>query len=953
MMASALSTCGAEYERNPNLEYGQMGGLARAFRAVLKDALFILLVLFAATAQAEEQAASKVLADFEDGTGGIFNKVTGKIGLSRHLERKAFTLGPGQGLAAVRPYTDWPAFNFLKIDSFNPSDEPVVIHACFKDDSDPHDYFSWVNRYMSVRPGRSTLVLYLSELQRGEGSPKDTIDQRPFHWDKVKWFGLNSYRGLVELDNIRLVRIDIVPPVGVLAFDFGPTGAPFFPGTTSVTPQTEYSDHTGYGWSRKGQMQATRRPHPPDIFVGTWIGGDDSTFSVKVPNGRVHVWVVWEDPGLMDFYQNFTYRRILANGRVVLEETMNGQQFLDRYFHFSEKEDYPGDDIYKEYVEWRFAPLTFEVDVTNGRLDLTLEGSSVFAATVNGVIVYPGDKKMEAEAFIADLNRRRREAFYNVWNEWFPKRGSLKGEANGPPYIVYRGDVSKDIEIFDTPKSEEILSPQQNFEITVARDQSEAFSFAVYASKDLPQLKVTVSDFMSDEGKVLPADAFEVRVERYKFKRIGFGGAGVYGVRPWVLVDGTTTSAKAGTNRRYWITLRVPKDQPAGTYRGKVTLSGSASFSVAAVVRVLPFELPNADMGLGMFTIGRTAPLEAFYPENRARNEADREASLRAARESGMTQVVVEGIRFLGFEQGKAKYDFSEMKANVEKARRLDFTVIDPVFELPDESNIYRQALEDRGDLAKKYGFASSDDLVKELFGAAIRGCRANGLPDPYWIYADETPDTVASVYVALHRRMRDLAGAKSFLCWSPRGEPTNQLLDVTSLCSLNLATERHIKRALAAGNVVDLNNQGGNRWAYGLYIWKAREVGIRGYQQYTWMQIGGDPYYPLDSWEDEGGVSFPDRQGSLRPTAMLARIRSGINDYRYTLALKRAIERAKSGTEGQKRAAAEADAYLHSVLDKLQFVDTQQSRVAQMTEAGLNQYRSKVQDYLVRLMGH
>ncbi len=930
-----------------------MGRLARTFQAVLKDALFVWLVLFATTAQAEKHAASKVIADFEDGTGGIFNKVAGKIGLSPHLDKKAFTLGPGQGLAAVRPDIDWTAFNFLKIDSFNSTDEPVVIHACFKDDSDPHNYFSWVNRYVSVRPGRSTLVLYLPELQRGEGSPKDMIDQRPFHWDRVEWFGLNSYWGLVELDNIRLVRIDIVPPAGVLAFDFGPEGSLVFPGTMSVSPQTEYTNQTGFGWSRKGQILAMRRTHPPDIFVGTWIGCKDSTFSVNVPNGRVHVWVMWEDPGLMDYYQNFTYRRVLANGRVALEETMNGQQFLDRYFHFSEREDHPSDDIYKEYVEWRFAPRTFEVDVTNGRLDLTLEGSNLFATTINGLIVYPDDKKMEAEGFIADLNRRRREAFYNVWNELIPKRGTLNADTNAPPCIVYRCDVSKDIQIYDTPNSEEILSPDKEVEITAAREQSEVFSFAVYALKDLPQLKATVSDFASDEGKVLPADAFEVRVERYKFKRIGFGGAGVYGVRPWVHVDGTKTSAKAGTNRRYWITLRVPKNQMAGTYRGTVTVSGSASFSVAAVVRVLPFELPDADMGLGMFTIGRTAPLQALYSENRARNEADHEASLRAARDIGMTQVMVEGIKFLGFEDSKAKYDFSEMKTNVEKARKLGFTVIDPVFDLLEETNIYRQALEDRGDLAKKYGFASSDDLVKELFGAAIHGCRENGLPDPYWIFGDEPPDSVAPVYVAYHGRMRDLAGAKSFLCWSPRGEPTNQLLDVTSLCSLNLATKQQIKRALAAGNVVDLNNQGGNRWAYGIYIWKAHEAGIRGYQQYTWMQIGGDPYYPLDSWEDEGGVSFPDRHGSLRPTAVLARIRNGINDYRYTLILKRAIERAKNGTEGQKRAAAEADAYLHSVLDKLQFVDTQQSRVPQMSEAELNQYRSKVQDCLVRLMGH
>lgn len=929
-----------------------MGRLGGDWPALLSAAFFLAVVLFAGTAHAQKPAASKMLADFEDGTGGVFNAVTGTIAPSRNLEGKSFALRRGQGLIADRPAVNWPDFNHLKIDAFNAGDQPAGIHVCFKDDSSPHPYYSWVNCYVSVKPGRSTIVLYLPELTRGEGSPKDLIDPRPFHWDKVEYFALNPYQGEVEIDNVRVERIDVTPPAGVLAFDFGPAGSPVFLGTTGVTPDTEYSDQSGFGWSRKGQMQAMRRIHPPDLFVGTWIGGNDSTFSVKVPNGKVHVWLMWDDPGLAEFYQNFTYRRILVNGKSVLQESMNGQQFLDRYFRFSETEEYPGDDIYKEYVQWRFVPHTFEVDVTAGRLDLTLEGSSLFAATVNGLVVYPDARKKEASEFIADLDSRRREAFYNYWHERLPSRPAATAVAGQAPYVAYRCDVARDIQIYDAPRPEDVLKPDTKFEVTAARDRYEPFSFAVYAVKDLPQLKASVSDFRSADGKVLPASALDVRVERYKFKRFGFGGGGVYGVRPWLLVDGATTSAKAGTNRRYWVTVHVPKDQPAGTYTGTVAISGAASFTVAASVRVLPFGLPDADMGLGMFTIGWTAPLKAFYPENQARNEADRQASLGAAREVGMTQVLVEGTKFLGFENGKAQYDFSEMKANVERARKLGFTVIDPWLLLMDETNIYQEALQDKGELARKYGFAGSDDLVKELFGAAVRGSRANGLPDPYWLFADETPDSVAPVYVEMHRRMRDLAGAKSFLCWSPEGEPTQQLLDVTSLCSLNVATMEHIRRALDHGNVVDLNNQGSNRWAFGLYMWKAHQAGIRGYQQYTWMQCGVDPYYALDGWEDEKGAIYPDPQGNLRPTAVLTRIRAGIDDYRYTLALTRAVEQARNGTLAQMKVAAEADAYLHSVLDKLSFTDTRRSRAPQMTEAQLRAYRVKVQDYLVQLAG-
>ena len=102
--------------------------------------------------------------------------------------------------------------------------------------------------------------------------------------------------------------------------------------------------------------------------------------------------------------------------------------------------------------------------------------------------------------------------------------------------------------------------------------------------------------------------------------------------------------------------------------------------------------------------------------------------------------------------------------------------------------------------------------------------------------------------------------------------------------------------------------------------------------------------YYPLDSYEDDGGHVYPDRAGNLRPVVDLERIREGIDDYRYTLALTRAIAGRQSAT------AAEASAWLRSVTDKIKFEDTRRDRRPQMTEKELDNFRAKVQDYLVRL---
>lgn len=200
---------------------------------------------------AQEAKDTKVLADFEDGTGGIFKTVRGTIGESKELDGKAVTLKPRQNIAVDRPAIDWSSYNLIIIDTFNPADAPARVQLCFKDDTAPHGYYSWINRYVAVKPGRSTIELYIPELRRGEGSPKDMLDTRPFHWDKLQWWGIAMQIGdEVQLDNIRLVKLDVSIPEGVQAFDFGPPGSPVFIGTTGVTPEDAYDDAKGFGWTQ-------------------------------------------------------------------------------------------------------------------------------------------------------------------------------------------------------------------------------------------------------------------------------------------------------------------------------------------------------------------------------------------------------------------------------------------------------------------------------------------------------------------------------------------------------------------------------------------------------------------------------------------------------------------------------------------------------------------------------
>ncbi|HUV40097.1 MAG TPA: hypothetical protein VMY39_10805 [Planctomycetota bacterium] len=956
----------------------------------------VLVLLCWSSAAAQKSAATQTLANFEDGKLGVFTATKGTVVDSKHLDGKALLLKSGENVAVWQPRIDWQSFNVLKFDVHNAADVPVRLHVCFKDDSAPHGYFSWINRYLSAKPGRSTMELFIPDLKRGEGSPKDMLDTRPFHWDKMQWLGISA-SGQLELDNFRLERTDVSLPGGVLAFDFGPPNQTVLPGMVGVSPDDAWNDGKGFGWSEKREIYTRSRCRAPDSFVQDWISGNRSTFSVKVPNGAYRVWLMWDDPGEWELVQHAAWRRIDVEGRTVLDEKMTGEQFLDFYFHFADTEDLPGDDIYKKYVEWRYRPKTFDVTVTDGRLDLTINGPDQYACTVNGVVIFPHAKLAEGVKYLEGLAKQRRDAFFKQWQEKRPKPQKLdaalekKGLAAG--CLVFRRPMSVDVSVYDVPKANEVVfptelkspkmpgvsapgvqvgptgvsvpgwsarvpglgrvpgdvkvpEPVQPAKLAAARGEYEPTAFSVHALRDLPVLTVQAGVFRTKDGKTLPADALDVRVVRYKFKRIGFSGAGVYGVEPWILVDGRTTSVKKGMTRRFWVTVHVPADQPAGLYEGSITVAGATTFTLPVEVTVLPITLPDADMGLGMFGMGGTAPYFPYFEENRARNEADRVRSLACAREHGFTYYAIgRGMRFTGFDNAKAQYDVSAGQARVEEARRLGFTFLD----LYGDAGIARQALNDKGPLAKKNGFDSPDALVKEVFGAAKRAAMQAGLPDPIWSFGDEPPDTQAPLFVAMHRRMRELADARSEISWSPHGEPTHELLDVTSICSLNVTDLEDIKRATDHGNVVYLNNQGRGRWAYGLYMWKARSAGARAFQQFCWMGTHADPYYPLDSYEDDGGHVYPDRQGNLRPKVDLERVREGIDDYRYTLALTHEIARAESGG-ARRETAKEAREYLHAVLGKLKFENTRRDRVPQMTDAELDAYRAKVQDYLVKL---
>lgn len=889
----------------------------------------------------------RVLADFSDGTSGELDPRKGAtITDCEHLDGKAVHMPAGSGLFYERPASDWSQYDFIKIDFYNPSQENVSLHILIRDTTSPHGYYSWINRYPSVRPGRSTLELNIRGLRRGEGTVHDHLDRRPFHWNNF-WQFIVFTKGEVYADNVRLEKADVETFSGLFAFDFGPKLSAPLLGYTVVSPETVYTKLRGFGWTQKRGMWTRERKHPPDIFFGDWVSTSNGTFSVDVPNGDYKVWIGWTDPGAWEFVQNFTRRGIYAEDELLVEETMNGRQFLDRIFKYAEVEDRPGEDIRAKYCG-HFKLHPFDVTVTDGQLDLKITGSGQYAATINGVVIYPAAKAAEGRAFVASSDQLRAKYYADCWLERIPPRqkpdDAIAAQAGDKGYALFERTRRRDVHYFDAPqKGEELAGAVSAF---AAQEEYEPFVFSLYALKNLKGINVSVSPFQNANGAQLPRDAVDVRYVSWKFRRVNLMSTSQYHVAPFILRKIKPIDAPKGTPRRFWITVHVPADATAGTYEATatITVQNAGKATIPLKLEVLGFKLPEADMGLSMFGVGGRIPWSTYaFKELADFVSQARDKSLRYARTHGMTYKSLSSRgAYKGFENKQARFDMTALKKEYARCRALGFTHIDII---GPASGIWRQAAQGDDASAGKAGFTNADELVKALYGGFRDACKQAGLPDPIWRMGDEPPESQAHLFVEMYSRIRRVAGAQSSISYSPHGPNQLKLLDVMTVSCLNVATMQHIERAKKAGNRVYVNNQGNNRWAFGVWMHKLNSVGVEAYRQFAWLGNHIDPYYPLDGHEDDGGRAFPDRNHDIRPLEVLERAREGIDDYRY---LQLMVELARKAPNAG--ASRQALAFYRQILDKAAFENTRQGRQAKMNDAELDEMRKKAAEFIVEM---
>lgn len=803
---------------------------------------------------------------------------------------------------------DWSGYDFLKADLYTDSPDPVSLYVEVRD-SGTTDYWTRVNYSTIVPPGASTLIIPTRAMYVGEKSRPG----RRLILNAITRFVFSigdKPAAPLYVDHVRLERDESAAKVlfdGLYAFDFGAATSPVMEGFTPITPATLYSKGRGYGlkgakvWRAMDALQ-------PDPLYQDFICIESGGLAVDVPNGRYRVFVNLDSPsGFWGEYQVYRKRVVLAQGKEVAADTMDFASLRGKYFRFWDSEDLPADNTFDKYQKAYFKEKTFEVDVTDGQLRLEFQGEN-WACSVSAVVLFPVAKAAEGAAFLKYTEDKRRFHFDNYFKRVLhrpagdPLQPSAEDTARG--YLVFQRDYMKDVYYNDTPLKDEIGQP---LAAAAFAGEYEPVTPVVLPLKDLGKVTVTVSD-LAGPGGVIPASAVDVGYVSYRITRVTMEGT-VYTIGPRMVMPSGTVDMPKGIARRFWLTIRTPADAKPGVYQGKVTIrpQTGATADVPLTLTVRTGMLDPVDVPAGPWGYRIGVPWPGEDPPAAAYNRDMTLKSLRRMREYGFTSFSgVPTIEYKGFKDGKPVLDFTRADEEMRQAKELGFLAVVSYGGGLRGIDAYYQ---DTAAMTAA-GFKDYSGFVKTIYVAVQQHADGAGWIPVYYNLGDEPigDDVKRSTQNAEAYKKAFPAGPPIFTAASSftgkdKANPHFILSKALHVADWNDHDEDSVALLHEAGADWAFYN-GGNRWTYGDYMYKAaRQFRMKFRLAWHWNATAGDPYYALDCREDDYAWCNATPSGDLVPSIEFERNREGLDDYRRLLTLERLAARKPDAPASQAAA--------------------------------------------------
>ena len=875
-------------------------------------------------------SAVKVIASFE---GSNPFAGDGASVVADHATDGAKALKIASGFASMEGKQDWTGFDYLKADVFVEGAEGVKVVVEIRD-KDSKDYYTRVNYTTMVPAGKSTLVIPIKQLYVGEKSRPGRMLEVGSVTRLV--FGLDGKGGPLFLDNIRLERDEEAAKAvfdGLKAFDFQPKQSdPVLEGFTAVIPTTVYSKEKGFGL-KDAQLGKGDNVLQPEPLYQDYICITKGGFAVDVPNGKYHVWLNVNRPAAFwGETQRFTKRTILAQGKPVVNETMTDEMAKKRFFRFWNIDDLPTDNTFDKYQKG-YEEKEFDVEVANGQILIEFQGDND-ACDVSAMVIYPAAKAEQGKKFMKYVEDRRRFNFDNYFKRDLhkPTGDALAAtEADKKQgFVAFGRDTMKDLYYNDTPAKAEIGKPVT---CDVFAGESAPLAVAVLPLQDLGAVTVTASELKSDAGTI-PASDINVGYVSYRINRVTMEGT-VYTIVPRLIMPSATVDMPKDITREFWLTLNTPADVKSGLYKGQVTIKAAkgGSATVPVEVKVRAGTLDEVDIPAGPWGMDVTYVSE--------------EKCMQKIRELGFTDFTVGAcVPYKGFKDGKPQLDFTRADKIMAQAKALKFKGVIFYGSMIRGFNAYFQDTK----AMQAAGFSDYSEFIKAVFTAVQNHATEQGWITYYVNLGDEPigEDVVRAAENAEAYRKAFPKGPPFFtfatsFTGDDKASPHYRLSKALHAPALNGHDEPAVNALKEAGSAWAFYN-GGNRWTFGDYMYKAaKQYGMVFRLSWHWYAGSGDPYYALDGREDDYAWCMPSPDGNLFPTMLVEPLRAGLGDYRRLLTLAR-LAKEKAGTPAADAATKLIDARMAS------FKLGQREHDALFGPTDWNDARAKVNDAIEAL---
>ncbi len=702
----------------------------------------------------------------------------------------------------------------------------------------------------------------------------------------------------------------------VAKFDFGTADSPVRTGFTQVTPATAYSAAQGYGWESTEGLKEADKVNADDlqrdfIYWNAPKGDLKGHFLVDLPAGRYWIAV---------FAGDIQYSRaelpfdVLVNGQPVIEGWRNRR--------------------------WEYKLASAELPAGAGPLRITFQSSQEPDQRYawwfcNGLMVLATAQREQAEAQVQALFEQMKAERYADYEEVFPEaapdEGPITAQDRERGYVAFARDYLKIVYPRTRPSDEERSA---DLSCWAAQGEHEPLSFAVVPLRDLGTCTVKVTDLSSGDA-ALPASCWDLRLARIARQRVGRHEK-KFRRGPKILDPGGQAAVERGDTRWWWLTVKVPEDQPPGIYRGEVlfTPEKAQPWRCTISVRVLPFKLEHPPGEIfGMYY----GTHYAYYPENQAKHFQDLRDHLID------TITLSSEAPTGGWEDGKLKLDFSAMDKFIAEAQAHGLTGPMPwggVRRLP-------------GLIPKGLSDAQWDEHYKELIAAVVKRGKERGWP-PLLCYPVDEPSNNKERIERASKRMgltKQVPGALTY-CTPNNIEGGTKLIDLMDFaCWQHLSANADTRKmTLEHGNTFWYysSNYGARtsipRFRSGFLRWR---LGATGMFYWHYQCCVNDPFDDLDGNHCDMYVAAPSPQGP-RPTLGWECEREGIEDVWYLRMLERLI---KAAPPNKRQAAAEAQATLDELRAGIVPDGKQNLEIPEgWSPATFHRFRQRIAEHILKL---